>query len=45
MSSPGPMIAHSPGHGPVAALLQSPGGNVSPMQPSPRIGTPLSQGK
>ncbi|XP_076251798.1 uncharacterized protein LOC143191021 isoform X3 [Rhynchophorus ferrugineus] len=44
MHSPGPVIAHSPGPASVAALLQSPGGNVSPMQPS-RIGTPLSQGE
>lgn len=45
MNSPGPMIVHSPGPGSVAALLQSPGGSVSPIQPSSRIGTPLSQGK
>ncbi|KAJ8921946.1 hypothetical protein NQ315_008580 [Exocentrus adspersus] len=49
MNSPGPMVAHSPGPGSVQNLLQSPSSmpssNMSPMQPSPRIGTPHSQSK
>lgn len=48
MHSPSPLVAHSPGPGSVVGILQSPGGMVgggmSPMQPSPRIGTPHSQG-
>ncbi|XP_023312429.1 histone-lysine N-methyltransferase 2C isoform X6 [Anoplophora glabripennis] len=47
MNSPGPIVSHSPGPGSVQNLLQSPssmpGNNMSPMQPSPRIGTPHSQ--
>ncbi|XP_050308382.1 histone-lysine N-methyltransferase 2C-like isoform X2 [Anthonomus grandis grandis] len=43
MNSPGSMIVHSPGHGSVAALLQSPSGSVSPIHTASRIGTPLSQ--
>lgn len=45
MHSPGPMISHSPGPGSVTNIMQSPSSNMSPMQPSPRIGTPHSQGK
>ncbi|XP_060525404.1 histone-lysine N-methyltransferase 2C-like [Cylas formicarius] len=49
MHSPGHVVSHSPGPGSVANLLQSPGSmtgsSMSPMQPSPRIGTPLSQGE
>ncbi|XP_063909689.1 histone-lysine N-methyltransferase 2C-like isoform X2 [Zophobas morio] len=43
LHSPSPMISHSPGPGSVTNILQSPNG-MSPMQPSPRIGTPHSQG-
>lgn len=49
MHSPGPIISPSPGPGTVQGLLQSPSSiaanNMSPMQPSPRIGTPHSQSK
>ncbi|RZC33964.1 histone-lysine N-methyltransferase 2C-like [Asbolus verrucosus] len=48
LHSPSPMISHSPGPGSVTNILQSPssiaGSSMSPMQPSPRIGTPHSQG-
>ncbi|KAL1490323.1 hypothetical protein ABEB36_013038 [Hypothenemus hampei] len=40
MNSPGHGIAHSPSHGNVAALLQSPGGNNSPRTPLPQEGSP-----
>lgn len=47
LHSPSPLISHSPGPGSVSSVLQSPntqtGASMSPMQPSPRIGTPLSQ--
>ncbi|CAH0559006.1 unnamed protein product [Brassicogethes aeneus] len=49
MNSPRPLVSQSPGLGSVQSILQSPGGiaagsGMSPMQPSPRIGTPHSQG-
>lgn len=48
LHSPAGLVSHSPGPGSVSSVLQSPGSNqqntsMSPMQPSPRIGTPLSQ--
>lgn len=47
MHSPAPLVSHSPGPGSVSSVLQSPGNptasGMSPMQPSPRIGTPHSQ--
>ncbi|CAG9863833.1 unnamed protein product [Phyllotreta striolata] len=48
LNSPGPMVPSSPGHGAVQNVLQSPNGanaaaQMSPMQMSPRIGTPHSQ--
>lgn len=49
LPSPAPLVCASPSSGPVAGMLQSPGNqanSMSPlgMQPSPRIGTPHSQG-
>lgn len=41
LNSPNPVITHSPGS--IANLMQSPTSNMSPVQPSPRIGTPHSQ--
>ncbi|KAF5271825.1 hypothetical protein FQR65_LT05056 [Abscondita terminalis] len=46
MQSPRPVISHSPGPSPVTSVIHSPNnplGNMSPMQPSPKIGTPHSQ--
>ncbi|KAF5285410.1 hypothetical protein FQA39_LY16664 [Lamprigera yunnana] len=46
MQSPRPIITHSPGPSPVTSVIHSPNnplGNISPMQPSPKIGTPHSQ--
>ncbi|KAL3280233.1 hypothetical protein HHI36_017729 [Cryptolaemus montrouzieri] len=47
LHSPGNLLSHSPGPSSVPNLLQSPssmaGSGMSPMQPSPRIGTPQSQ--
>lgn len=47
LHSPSPIVTHSPGPASMSNVLQSPGNQtattMSPMQPSPRIGTPLSQ--
>lgn len=52
LHSPSPMMSQSPGPGSVNSIMQSPGpqgqSSMSPfstMQPSPRIGTPHSQGQ
>lgn len=44
LNSPSPMVTHSPGSNSITNLIQSPTSNMSPVQPSPRIGTPHSQG-
>lgn len=44
LNSPNPMMSHSPGSNSITNLIQSPNSNMSPIQPSPRIGTPHSQG-
>lgn len=49
LHSPAPLVCPSPGSGSLGGMLQSPGNqassSMSPMQPSPRIGTPHSQGE
>lgn len=46
LQSPRPVVSHSPSPSSVASIMHSPNNppnNMSPMQPSPRIGTPHSQ--